>query len=182
MAYAKTIRDLSQVNGTGTMSISGSAGKPALISFSATQFFYRGETVRAVATGQSYTVAFGADTKWYSMQPFIEGVTNVAFRRTAQDVSTWRGGAVGLGMYWCPNARYYLYRDWFDHNVNPDGYYFWDTTVPINKMHPYSRTKWSGQSWMGKNEATQIISISSGPTPDLANRVASLDSLDPVVY
>ena len=76
-------------------------------------------------------------------------------------------------------ANHFLYVCPFNEAGVPDWYTYIDTVYPIRGRHPYTKDRWTGQSWLGDD-----VPVNTDPIkliPDVGKRLEALDGLLPVV-
>jgi hypothetical protein len=168
MAAPKSARNLA--SGSGTVS---AAINTKLLTFSATQYFKEGATIKVTISSIDYvfTIDVGADKTWEVLQNIpvaIPGGTSF----TATDTGTTRArGSSGVVV---PGAMHFVYRAVNDDTGSPDWYFYFDTIFPENGVHPYTRDQYTGQSWLGSYRPGNV-----GPAaiPNLGIRIRIIEGI-----
>jgi len=141
------------VSGSGTVTPYYVGGRPLRLAFSQAQGFHRGETITfAVIGGVALgvmTIAYGWGAEWTVHQIATHGTNaNLSYKRTDPSPSRARGGAGAEPHRFVPGAMHFLYVSPINDTGAFDWYTYVDTIFPIHGVHPYTRDKWSGRSWL----------------------------------
>jgi len=72
----------------------------------------------------------------------------------------------------------FLYVSPLDQSGVFDWYTYVNSVLPVNGKHPYTRDRWTGQSWIADDKHPTEDGVL---VADTANRIAALDSLPPVL-
>ncbi len=164
----------SAVQGSGTVNIRSEHPGPTRLVFSTPQSFKPGDYVAVTVPGYPsrfrFTIDFGSGTEWQAKEPTTldqSGLTSW-FRSNPQP-GRGRGGSRFVA-----SAKHYLYVSPLDQNGTPDWYTYVDTTIPEKGYHPYTRDRWTGQMWLGK-DGTRYDTVKL--IEDVRTRVDNLDGL-----